>query len=58
MRRKRCLKHAETKSSKRLETTHEKIADLHSMNPGPGTYTAKAVYKNVNSGPKFGNEER
>lgn len=38
--------------------SHEKIADLHSMNPGPGTYTAKAVYKNVNSGPKFGNEAR
>lgn len=38
--------------------THEKIADLQSSNPGPGTYTAKAVYKNVNSGPRFGNEAR
>ena len=38
--------------------SHEKIADLHSNNPGPGTYSAKAVYKNVNTGPKFGNEAR
>ena len=38
--------------------THEKIADLTSTNPGPGTYSAKAVYKNVNSGPRFGNEAR
>ena len=38
--------------------THEKIHDIASFAPGPGTYTAKAVYKNVNSGPKFGLEER
>ena len=38
--------------------THEKIAETTSTNPGPGTYSAKAVYKNVNSGPRFGNEAR
>ena len=38
--------------------THEKIADISSSNPGPGTYSAKAIYKNVNSGPRFGNECR
>jgi len=38
--------------------THEKIAETSSKTPGPGTYSAKAVYKNVNSGPRFGNEAR
>ena len=38
--------------------THEKIADLYSTTPGAGTYTPKAVYPNVNSGPRFGRDRR
>ena len=30
--------------------THEKIFSDNSFAPGPGTYQAKAVYKNVNAG--------
>ena len=33
---------------------HTKIAQATDFTPGPGAYEAKAVYKNVNTGPKFG----
>ena len=38
--------------------THTKIAQSSDFTPGPGTYYAKAVYKNVNSGAKFGTDRR
>ena len=37
---------------------HTKIAQNLESTPGPGTYYAKAVYKNVNGGPKFGTDSR
>lgn len=38
--------------------THTKIATSNDWTPGPGTYYAKAVYKNVNSGTRFGTDAR
>ena len=37
---------------------YTKIAQNSELTPGPGTYYEKAVYKNVNSGPKFGTDRR
>ena len=37
---------------------HTKIASFADKTPGPGTYYARAVYKNVNSGPRFGTDRR
>ena len=38
--------------------SHTKIASTFDKTPGAGTYNPKAVYKNVNSGPKFGTDSR
>ena len=37
---------------------HTKIASTSDFTPGPGTYYAKAVYKNVHTGPRFGTDPR
>ena len=37
---------------------HTKMASTADKTPGPGTYYARAVYKNVNGGPRFGTDSR
>lgn len=37
---------------------HTKMASSADKTPGPGTYYAKAVYKNVNTGTRFGTDSR
>ena len=37
---------------------YTKIGQSGTMAPGPGTYYAKAVYKNVNTGSRFGTDSR
>ena len=37
---------------------HTKMASNVDMTPAPGIYEPKPVYKNVNSGPKFGTDSR
>lgn len=37
---------------------HTKIASNVDKTPGPGTYQAKPVLKNVHTGPRFGTDSR
>ena len=37
---------------------HTKMASYADKTPGPGVYQPKPVYKNVNSGPRFGTDSR
>ena len=38
--------------------THTKIASTSNWTPGPGTYSAKSIVKNQNTGPRFGTDSR